>query len=111
MAVVYRSEKKKILRSQINIVQKVIQVLTRVEDVLAPENKGKSDIDQAYQKLILEPTEIEQEWCKQIQENADMSEAEKAIELTKLEEYFYYRRIINSTYFKQLKTLILAGDY
>ena len=40
-----------------------------------------------------------------------MPEAEKAIELTKLEEYFYYRRIINSTYFKQLKTLILAGDY
>ena len=28
-----------------------------------------------------------------------------------MEEYFYYRRIINSIYFKQLKTLIMTGDY
>ena len=34
MAVVYRSEKKKILRSQINLIKKVISVLNNIEDVI-----------------------------------------------------------------------------
>ena len=40
-----------------------------------------------------------------------MTEGEKAKELHKLQEYFYYRRIINATYYKDLKTLIISGDY
>ena len=40
-----------------------------------------------------------------------MTETEKEKELHKLEEYFYYRRTINATYFKQLKTLIMSSDY
>ena len=40
-----------------------------------------------------------------------MEDSEKEIALAKLEEAFYYRRIINSTYFKQLKELILSDDY
>ena len=31
--------------------------------------------------------------------------------MDRLEEGFYYRRIINSTYFKQIKTLVLSGEF
>ena len=37
MAVTYRSEKKKIIKSQMNIVQKTIDVLTCISDVLITE--------------------------------------------------------------------------
>jgi len=40
-----------------------------------------------------------------------MTEEQKAEELSKAEEYFYYRRIINADYFKQIKTLVLSGDF
>ena len=65
MAVVYRSEKKKILRSQINLITKVIQVLRKAEEVLRPENAENSqDVSQAYTALLLEPTSIELELCQ-----------------------------------------------
>ena len=112
MAVVYRSEKKKILRSQINLITKVIQVLRKAEEVLRPENAENSqDVSQAYTALLLEPTSIELELCQQVQENTDYTEAKKEKELKKLEEEFFYRRVINSTYFQQLKTLILSHNY
>lgn len=40
-----------------------------------------------------------------------MPEAKKTKELKKLEESFYYRRIINAAYFMQLKSLILSRNY
>ena len=40
-----------------------------------------------------------------------MSTENKTKELEKLEEYFYFRRVINSTYFMQLKSLILTRNY
>ena len=50
MAVVYRSEKKKILLSQINLAAKVLQVLKRAEDVLLDET---IDTSRAYLDLLL----------------------------------------------------------
>ena len=67
MAVVYRSEKKKILISQINMIQKVLSVLTRIEDVLLNTAEDPDvDISAAYTALILEETEQEAEWRSQV---------------------------------------------
>lgn len=63
MAVVYRSEKKKIIRSQINLIQKVFQVLQSVEDVLInqPAETGV-DPARAYSELLLVETPQEANW-------------------------------------------------
>ena len=55
MAVVYRSEKKKILVSQINLAAKVLQVLKRAESVLLGEDGRDDGIDasRAYLDLLL----------------------------------------------------------
>ena len=50
MAVIYRSEKKKILLSQINLAVKIQQVLKRAEDVLLDET---IDTSRAYLDLLL----------------------------------------------------------
>ena len=63
------------------------------------------------QRLIMEETQTEVRWRVQVQNNSEMDEAQKAIELRKLEESFYYRRIINSAYFKHIKNLILSRKY
>ena len=58
MAVVYRSEKKKILLSQINLAVKVLQVLKRAESVLLDGNdRGETtDPSRAYLDLLLQET-------------------------------------------------------
>ena len=57
MAVVYRAEKKKILRSQVNLVKKILSVLRRIEEVLRPGEEQQSDTaNRAYTELILEET-------------------------------------------------------
>ncbi len=109
MAITYRSEKKKILRSQIALVQKVIYVLRNCEDILTSANI--EDKSKAYTELILEQTDSEIKEREAVSNNQKMTEGEKAKELHKLQEYFYYRRIINGTYYKDLKTLIISGDY
>ena len=57
MAITYRSEKKKILRSQIALVQKVIYVLRNCEDILT--SADIADKSKAYTELILEQTDTE----------------------------------------------------
>ena len=57
MAVVYRSEKKKIIISQINLITKVLSILDRIEEVLFSNTEDPSvDISAAYTSLILEET-------------------------------------------------------
>ena len=58
MAVVYRSEKKKILLSQINLAAKVLQVLKRAESVLLDADSRDDGIDasRAYLDLLLQET-------------------------------------------------------
>ena len=46
MAVVYRAEKKKILRSQINLIDKILQILQNVEAVLL--NPEETDVSQIF---------------------------------------------------------------
>lgn len=55
MAVVYRSEKKKIIRSQINLIQKVSTVLKSIEEVLLNVPSG-ADGSRAFQELLLAET-------------------------------------------------------
>ena len=54
MAVVYRSEKKIIIRSQINLIEKVLSVLKSIEEVLlnVPAATG-SDPARGYTDLLL----------------------------------------------------------
>ena len=79
MAIVYRSEKKKIIRSQLNLIQKVLSVLHQAEDVLISGEHTASQL--SYRELLLEETETEAEWHSQIQENSGFSEEKKAKEL------------------------------
>ena len=64
MAVVYRSEKKKIMRSQIHLIQKVISILSRVEEVLL--SMDVADPSRAYTDMILEETDSEAEWRSKV---------------------------------------------
>ena len=66
---------------------------------------------QAYNKLILSETQIEKGLRTKVENDANMTEEAKARELIRIEEKCYYRRIINSLYFKQLRALILSKEY
>ena len=59
MAIVYRSEKKKIIASQISLLKQVISILERLESVITPGDEESSR--KPYQKLLLEETEDEAE--------------------------------------------------
>ena len=62
MAVVYRSEKKKILRSQLNMIRKVNSVLEKVEEVLTKKGLTQGQQARAFTELLLEETEMEVLW-------------------------------------------------
>ena len=64
MAVVYRSEKKKIIRSQINLIGKVLHILKNCEEVLT--NPEETDKSRAYTELCLKETKIEEEWRESV---------------------------------------------
>ena len=98
MAVVYRSEKKKIIVSQINLLKQTLSILERAESVLAGGDTDESN--QAYKQLLLEETPTEAEWRTAIENNPEIDEVKKEKKLKSLEESFYYRRIINATYYK-----------
>lgn len=57
MAVVYRSEKKLILRSQVNLIQKIIQILNNCEKILT--DKEDPNVGSTYTKFILQETPSE----------------------------------------------------
>ena len=73
--------------------------------------EGETDPSRAYQNLILQETLKEKEWREQCEARTDIDEERKQKELTKLEEKFYYRRVINAQYFKQVKALIESRDF
>ena len=109
MAVFYRAEKKKILRSQIILVKKILHVLRNCEKVLT--NPHESDKSKAFTDLIHQEHLLEKEKRESIENDTTLTEEQRTEELSKVEEYFYYRRIINADYFKQIKTLVLSGDF
>ena len=108
MAVVYRAEKKKIMRSQINLIQKVISILSQAENALL--NPDETVPSRAFTDLVLSETATEQEW-RTLVHSSDWSVENKEAKLAKLEERFYYRRVINSTYWCQIKSLIMSGNF
>ena len=61
--------------------------------------------------MLLEETDMEILWRQQVQNDKELNKEEKQKSLTKLEEGYYHRRLINADYFKQLKALILTYDY
>ena len=65
--------------------------------MLNPDDTNKTN---SYQLLILEETDTEKEWKETCLARSDIDEATKAQKLDRLEEQFYYRRIINAQYFK-----------
>ena len=79
-------------------------------DAQSPEEFEENRL-QAYNRLILAETETEAQQRSQVASDATLTEEQRQRELAKLEQRFYYRRIINSLYFKQLKSLILSKDY
>lgn len=79
------------------------QILTNTED--------SQDVDGAYSKLLLAETGSEKIWRQKVEDDGEMELAAKTRKLERLEEQYYYRRIINAVYFKQLKSLILSGKY
>ena len=83
--------------------------MQQVESIFASGENESSN--RAYQQLLLQETQTEAEMRAQIEDNAELDEDTRAKELKANEESFYYRRIINATYYKQIKHLILTGDY
>ena len=111
MAVVYRSEKKKILRSQLNMIKKVNSVLEKVEETLTKKGLDQGQQSRAFTELLLEETDMEVLWRQEVHDNKDLSKEEKQKKLEKLEYHYYHRRLMNADYFKMLKALILTYDY
>ena len=83
MAVVYRSEKKKIMHSQINLIQKVKQVLRGCEEALEGDADAQSPEEfeenrlQAYNRLILAETEAEAQQRGQVASDAALTEEQR----------------------------------
>ena len=65
----------------------------------------------AYTKLLMEPTVAETVWRQAVENAEGLQPEEKQRRLKKLDEEFWYRRLINADYFKQLKALLLTNDY
>ena len=64
MAVTYRSEQKKIIKSQLNIVQKTLEVLDHIKETLTSDylssDTNKQNI--AFTELLMRATEHEIVW-------------------------------------------------
>jgi len=78
MAVLYRSERKKILYSQLHLIEKIQTFLEKAEE--AYKTSGK-----AYQSLIMDLT------AQETKEKEDLKGNEKA--LRTWEELYYWRRL------------------
>ena len=86
MAIVYRSEKKLILQSQIHIIGKVLSILE-----LFCQSKDEDFDSMAYTKELMAKTSEEKVWFESAGKDID----------TVKEDYFY-RRLFNAEYFRDL---------
>jgi hypothetical protein len=64
-----------------------------------------------YTELILNETPKEVDWREEIQTSQELEKEEKVKQLESLEKGYWYRRLINDWYFKQLKQLMLSGKF
>ena len=97
MVVIYRSEKKKIVRNQYNLIQYVKQVLTGAQKALQIS-------DQAYRQLILLETDFERELKHKLTQIPEEIERQKKTK--EFEEAYWYRRLVNADYFRRIKQLV-----
>ena len=72
MCIVYRSEKKKIVRSQINIATKTLDVLENASKALT-SSKEIGQQSTAYTELLLEQTSMEKEWISEVANDLTLS--------------------------------------
>jgi hypothetical protein len=61
MCILYRSERKKILLSQLSVISKMAQVLKQVEKIFTDLTKNPEQHQAAYTELIMEETPEEVE--------------------------------------------------
>ena len=100
MAVLYRSEKKKILKSQLHIVSKVLSVLQNVEMTLTAKELGSEQRFKAYTELLMADTATERKQREEVLDDEELKDEQRQKKLGKFEEDYWYRRLINAEYFK-----------
>ena len=106
MALVYRSEKKKILRSQLHLIEYVLASLDTIEELLS-QSSSEQDLEKPFTNILIRETEQEKQERAALDKNTQWDAEKKAQKINKWENQFYYRRLINSWYFKQLKETII----
>lgn len=99
MAFVYRIEKKLILRNQAQLISLFKDILKDTEKSLL-EAKGGSD--ETFRKLTLKETSDEQ---------AQQQKADNTAERVKLDEAYWYRRLYNSDYLRQVYCMVKDGSH
>ena len=88
MAILYRSEKKKIIENQISLINQV-RVTLDTKILLAEEK----EFSRSFTEVVMAMSE---------------GEASKSKDGTpKAEEAFWYRRLINAGYYRQIKDLMM----
>ena len=109
MAVSYRLMKKQLIKSQLNIVQKVLEVIRKISPELGTKELKLDPKMQsmAYTELILGETYFEKQQKEAVLERTDLKQQQKNQELGKLNEQLLMRRLINADYFKKLKNCAL----
>ena len=74
MAVLYRSEKKKILKSQLHIVSKVLSILQNVEATLTAKELDSEQRSKAYTELLMKETATEKERREEVLNNEELND-------------------------------------
>lgn len=101
MAVVYRTERKKIVRNQINLAEKV---LTDLEATIRYIGEAGKDVhSESFQAIILKRSEVEQQ---AVEEANCLVGAAREAKLLDLEQAYWFRRLVNADYYKHLSQII-----
>ena len=127
MIATYRSEKKKIIKSQLELVNYTLDILKDVEKVFQIQldtevENGPKNSDQIvskemlkrqnkeYSSLLMRKTKLESEIIDKEMSAKYESEELRQKSLDKLEMQFWQRRLLNAEYFRQVKVCAL-GKY
>ena len=112
-SVTYRVEKKKLIKSQLNIIKKTLDVIKTVKELLSTDEMRADTTKQneAYTELLLLETSHEQQLKDVVQARDDLNADEKLGEISELEDQYLMSRLINSDYFRKLLNLVLKNDF
>jgi chaperonin cofactor prefoldin len=101
MAIVYRSERKKIIRNQINLVEKVLEDLEALIRYIG--DAGKDINSEQLQAIIMKRASWEQ---KLVDSVSNDPEEERGKKLADLEDKYWYRRLVNAEYYKNISKIV-----